>query len=171
MIENLEVIEAQIERMESHVCSEKTIAIRKRTLSNDTTAHYRQCMECGRAPGAVKKPTQGICDDFDENLKDQRWRDLARLKEIRKEMQRAIDSDAWHSAYIEYRKTQAWRDKKNLVMKRSRGLCEGCGIKSAEVVHHITYDHVGHVEPEGEFLFELLAVCISCHSRIHKKKV
>ena len=171
MIENLEVIDAQIERMESHVCSDVTMVIRKRILSDGRESHCRQCKECGRATNAIKKPTQGICADFDVNLYKHHWKDLARLREVRNEMHRAIDSDAWQSAYIEYRKTQAWRDKRALVMKRANGICEGCGIKSAEVVHHITYDHVGHEHKEGEFLFELLAVCTSCHSRIHKKKV
>ncbi len=171
VIENLEVIDAQIERMKSHKCGPTTMVTRKRILSDGRESHYSQCKECGRTKGAVKKPRIGICADFDENLKDQRWKDLARLKETRKEMQRAIDSDAWHSAYIEYLKSEAWRIKRKLVMRRAGGVCEGCGINPADQVHHTTYDHVGHVEPEGEFLFELLAVCTSCHSRIHKKKV
>ena len=38
------------------------------------------------------------------------------------------------------------------------------GKAKAAQAHHVTYDHFG-----SEFLFELLAVCEPCHTRIHSK--
>ena len=40
-------------------------------------------------------------------------------------------------------------------------MCEGCGVRRAAQVHHLTYEHVG-----DELLFELVAVCGQCHDRI-----
>jgi 5-methylcytosine-specific restriction endonuclease McrA len=42
-------------------------------------------------------------------------------------------------------------------------MCEGCGDEKAQEVHHKTYKNVG-----DEFLFELVALCNTCHDRYHK---
>jgi len=57
-----------------------------------------------------------------------------------------------------------WRDKRVLVLKRACGMCEGCGQARAREVHHKTYQHLG-----AEFLFELVALCVECHRRIHSE--
>jgi len=86
-------------------------------------------------------------------------------------MEKSVGKDDWWSGYSEYLKTQSWRQKRKLVFERAGGICEGCGINPPNEAHHTTYDHVGHRDKEGEFLFELLALCTSCHNRVHKKKV
>lgn len=55
------------------------------------------------------------------------------------------------------------KDKDDVVMTRDQYQCKGCGHKQAEDVHHLTYDHIF-----DELLFELIAVCRDCHTRIHK---
>ena len=171
-IEALEDIDAQIEEVESHECLEESIFVTVRVISNGTTTYYRQCSDCGKTHGAVKKPANdSMLQIFDSNIYDRRRKALAQMKEIRTQMGRAIEKDDWWSGYTEYLKSESWRIKRKLVMRRAGGFCEGCGINPADQVHHTSYDHVGHQDKEGEFLFELLAVCTSCHSRIHKKKV
>jgi hypothetical protein len=51
-------------------------------------------------------------------------------------------------------------------MGRANNLCEGCGRRRAAQVHHLTYDHVF-----DEFLWELIAICDECHSRVHDRDV
>lgn len=67
-------------------------------------------------------------------------------------------------AYAAYLVTPEWRERARLVMERANYLCEGCRKSRATEVHHITYDHVC-----AEFLWELYAVCGSCHARFHGK--
>lgn len=66
--------------------------------------------------------------------------------------------------YAAYLKTPAWRERRALVMKRAKNVCEGCGQAKATEVHHLTYAHIGK-----EFLFELVALCGACHDRWHKQ--
>lgn len=69
---------------------------------------------------------------------------------------------AWWSRYSEYLKSPEWKARRDLVIQRCNGRCEGCGIMPVEHVHHLTYSHVG-----AEFLFELRGLCEKCHDRIH----
>lgn len=51
------------------------------------------------------------------------------------------------------------------MLTRDNYLCQGCRVRRATQVHHLTYDHVGN-----EFLFELVAICETCHTRLHDKQ-
>jgi 5-methylcytosine-specific restriction endonuclease McrA len=64
--------------------------------------------------------------------------------------------------YHEYLQTDAWAERRNLVLIRANCLCEGCRKAAAEQVHHLTYEHVGNA-----FLWELVAICRACHERFH----
>ena len=70
----------------------------------------------------------------------------------------------WQPAFAAHLTTVEWMERRRLVLIRARGLCEGCRHRKATTVHHLTYEHVG-----AEFLFELVAVCRSCHNRLHPK--
>ena len=65
--------------------------------------------------------------------------------------------------YAEYLESPEWRDKRRLVMFRAAGICEGCRLKPATQVHHLTYQNIGE-----EFLWQLVAVCRDCHERYHE---
>ena len=67
--------------------------------------------------------------------------------------------------YDRYFRSDKWRDLRELVLQRAGGICEGCGRRRAIQVHHLTYQHAG-----AEFLWELRAICGSCHKRIHEIK-
>jgi 5-methylcytosine-specific restriction endonuclease McrA len=66
--------------------------------------------------------------------------------------------------YHEYLQTDAWQERRRLVLRRAGGICEGCRKARAVEVHHLTYQHIGH-----EFLWELVAICRACHERYHEK--
>lgn len=65
----------------------------------------------------------------------------------------------WYRAYLS---SSDWALKRDAVMERAEGLCEGCRARPATEIHHLSYDHVG-----DEFLWELAAVCRPCHDRWH----
>lgn len=67
--------------------------------------------------------------------------------------------------YARYLLSPEWRRRRDLVMKRAGGMCEGCGVAKAAQVHHLTYCRIYE-----EMLFDLVAICVACHERIHKDK-
>lgn len=73
-------------------------------------------------------------------------------------------SDFW-AYYNEYLKTQAWQDKRNAVLKRDNYICQGCLKNKAIHVHHTTYDNI-----YDELLFQLISLCIDCHSKLYPDK-
>jgi len=77
---------------------------------------------------------------------------------------RAEEKRRWRTWYDGYLTTDAWRRRREKVLERAGGVCEGCGERRAVQVHHRTYAHVG-----DEFLFELVALCTPCHKRLHGK--
>jgi hypothetical protein len=68
----------------------------------------------------------------------------------------------WPRLYADYLKSEEWALRRDLVMQRAGGLCEGCRLKTASEVHHLTYEHATQ-----EFLFDLVALCGDCHDRLH----
>lgn len=75
---------------------------------------------------------------------------------------KTLSDPLWHNRYRAYLKTDAWAKKRDFVLERARGVCEGCGTARATTVHHLTYEHAG-----DEFLWELRAVCEACHDKAH----
>lgn len=66
--------------------------------------------------------------------------------------------------YADYLNSAEWRERRDAVMDRCDGICEGCRKQSASDVHHLTYKHIGN-----EFLFELVGLCRDCHTRWHEQ--
>lgn len=75
------------------------------------------------------------------------------------------DKRAWHEWYRRYLLSSDWQMRREAVMQRAGGFCEGCRAHTATQVHHLTYDHVGY-----ELLWELVAVCSDCHKRVHSQR-
>lgn len=65
--------------------------------------------------------------------------------------------------YHEYLKTENWKVKRDLVLKRDKHICQGCLTNEATEVHHLTYENIFN-----EFVFELISLCNNCHLLIHK---
>ena len=70
------------------------------------------------------------------------------------------DWDKWYPHYLD---SPEWKQLRRQVLVRANGRCEKCGALASEV-HHKTYVHVGN-----EALEDLVALCSSCHRKIHKK--
>lgn len=92
--------------------------------------------------------------------------------------QRAVEEAAredrrrqWWQNYNAYLLSPTWRNKRDLVLKRAAGTCEGCGAQRAAQVHHLRYPQDCRPgSPEWiarEKLFDLRAVCTACHDDIH----
>ena len=62
-----------------------------------------------------------------------------------------------------YYRSSAWHRRRQQVTARAQGVCEYCRYRPVANVHHRTYAHFRH-EP----LSDLMAVCRTCHRRIHR---
>jgi 5-methylcytosine-specific restriction endonuclease McrA len=69
----------------------------------------------------------------------------------------------WYASYLQ---SNAWLDRRDKVLDRAKGLCEGCRERPAQEVHHLSYDNVG-----AELLYQLVALCKGCHGIAHAGKV
>lgn len=158
-------------------CRHPNTEIRWRIRRNGVGCWSVQCLHCGRELRQVAKssPEVRLIADrvpFDEDLADQITAEFKRESEQRaaewqaeqdaKKQSQQKDSVEWWKWYNGYLKTPQWQQKRELIMLRANGLCEGCGQRKATQVHHKTYDHVGN-----ELLFELVAVCFECHHILH----
>ena len=65
-------------------------------------------------------------------------------------------------SYKEYLKSDAWKIKRDKVIKRANSWCEICKVKRAWQVHHKTYKRIFR-----ERLSDLIATCETCHKAEH----
>ncbi len=78
---------------------------------------------------------------------------------------RIDNHNQWWENYSAYLKTDQWKHKRQQVLERENFLCQGCHYAKAVHVHHTTYDNLG-----DELLFQLVALCVQCHSKLHPEK-
>lgn len=151
--------------------------VRSKTFADGRPQFCYQCIDCGKLIGkwlakgspAVLQLTERI--PFDEaaleaynERRNAMYQDRFFAKH-REYQQAAETADAQRKQeYNDYLKTPAWRNRRELVLKRANNICEGCGKNRATEVHHMTYDHI-----RNEFLWELVAICRPCHERFHDK--
>ena len=158
---------------DKYSCDHVSTDLRIRTISGGGIQRVKQCLRCGRAASqpmgleeAVEISGRSEFPAFDEVLKDS-WekaydnesRSIIGSYDNKKEFQRA----EFFKEYEKYLSSKEWRIKREKVLKRANGLCEGCGESEAEEVHHLSYKNVGK-----EFLFELVAICTYCHEALHE---
>jgi hypothetical protein len=150
-------------------CTHEDTALRKRTVRGGAIQYVYQCLKCGEpqnqalakakaleANGGVEPPA------FDIERKDA-WN--AKRDKDAEEIKERFSRGAFFESYDAYLKSPEWAKKRQLVLRRAQGVCEGCGQAEPTEVHHKTYEHVTQ-----EFLFELVALCHVCHERIHDDK-
>jgi 5-methylcytosine-specific restriction endonuclease McrA len=75
------------------------------------------------------------------------------------------DAGFWER-YRVYMESAEWEAKRRRVLGRAHYVCEGCGQRKAEHVHHLDYSNFGN-----EFLWQLVAVCQECHERAHGRRI
>lgn len=126
-----------------------------------------QCLSCGELIGGALKQN-GQSDALPEKdgdleivwrkRREQAWTEILRRHwHLQNEK-----SSEWWRAYSAYLASPEWAAKKAKVLRRSAGRCEGCGEAQPTQAHHLTYANVF-----DEFLFDLVALCESCHTRLH----
>jgi 5-methylcytosine-specific restriction endonuclease McrA len=148
-------------------CEHKATDTRVRTKSNGVRVVVRQCLRCGGAVGTIQKRyiTLAGIPEWDEEL-PKRWQsevdEFYRRRAAQYEANRQKQNEEWWAAYDRYLLTPEWRAKRTAVLARVKGVCEGCGLRPPVQVHHTTYEHVGF-----EMLWELKAVCMTCHRQLH----
>jgi 5-methylcytosine-specific restriction endonuclease McrA len=147
-------------------CDHDLTDLRRRIIRGGAVQYVNQCLNCGESQNQPVAKAKALAESdgiepapFDESLK-------ARFKQLRDDSAKSImdqfDRNAFLTEYSPYLNSDAWAKRRSLVMQRTQGLCEGCRETRASEVHHLTYEHVGN-----EFLFELVALCMACHERLH----
>jgi hypothetical protein len=138
--------------------------------SNGARNFYMQCSRCGEC---VRHLRGSDLHDDDKRLalprddeKRRRWYEERRnyLSALYEARTIAIEADRRRN-YDQYMKSPEWRERRSQVLQRCKGICEGCGKNHAVQVHHLTYERLG-----DEMLFDLVAVCLHCHERLHPWK-
>ena len=146
-----------------HICDPGVAELRRMETDGGSVQYKLQCTVCGKPGNAIAhdkltKAQRENAPPYNRSLRDQFYQEQVRQRRQR----RMAGTDAWLEWYTQYLKSDVWRDKRHLVHRRAGGRCEACGVATSTNVHHLTYANVG-----AEPLFDLVAVCQSCHDEIH----
>ena len=148
-------------------CEHAVTQLTLRRIRGGGIQYVQQCLRCGGSVGSAvpHAKVQTLPPEWDEPLHDrwiverQRWYESER-QAIFDGRERELNSR--RSRYEAYLETSQWKQKRAAVLQRERFICQGCASNRACDVHHLTYDHLGK-----ELLFELVALCRSCHDVAH----
>jgi 5-methylcytosine-specific restriction endonuclease McrA len=120
-------------------------------------------------PATSAKVRGQVLESWDVALAD-RWQQKLRAYWERRNQaykDRQVQANAeWWRRYNDHLASDRWRELRRLVMARCHGTCEGCGERPAVQIHHLTYERLGN-----EMLFDLVAVCMTCHETIHNRPI
>lgn len=152
-----------------YVCQHEVTSPRLKAYDRGGVRALRQCLQCGQKVGNFV-PVAGVTEQWDEELELRISNDYENARATWDQARRMalesaghIASREWWEAYTAYLRTAVWALKRELVMERSGGVCESCGQRRAEHVHHRKYPEVFGLEP----LWDLAAVCVPCHKIFH----
>jgi hypothetical protein len=156
-----------------HECKHPTTQICYQITQSDQTRYRVQCVECGEtrpiAKSKLKRPDLAIpLKKFD--VSPWEYRRQKAEPELKKNLLKWLNilmtrANKRQIQYENYLQSPQWKIKRAKVLKRANGTCEGCGENKAVEVHHLTYDRI-----YNEMLFDLVAVCKSCHDQLHPWK-
>lgn len=145
-------------------CDHAGAELRRLIQADGRTVAVRQCLKCGANCGAVKKGGIAVHElkEFDRSIRDDySAKRTAAWEQQRLDRQREFD--AWYAAYL---RSPKWYHIRERVLQRDKYMCQGCHIKRATQVHHLTYERVGR-----ELMFDLASICDDCHGVAHPDKV
>lgn len=161
-------------RQEGDCCNKPDLVMVKHTIRDGRTQIKKQCYNCGviQGPCYPFKTIENIEDltsssrKFQDHLNEKRseeFRDMKKkvLKKFEEKYGVPTDKEGPLLDYAEYLTSPEWKEKRKLVMERDRYHCQSCLADDATEVHHLSYKHLFN-EP----LFDLVAVCRSCHQSI-----
>lgn len=161
-------LEAELNRHhKSRECGHAHSEIRRAVVGGGQIQFKRQCVSCGEPVGSAiahalaPKEAPAYDTEIVERRKTEylAQREEILLKHLRR--QKAKQGAYWDD-YSKYLASPQWAAKRDLVLKRANYICEGCLENPASQVHHLSYKNKFR-----EFLFELVAVCMDCHKRLH----
>lgn len=92
-------------------------------------------------------------------LRVRRGRSVTQASPVLTTIDGVRDMAADRAAYSAYLGSETWRLRRARLIKAT---CEKCGRGGDLVLHHKTYEHVGHERP-----WELATLCPGCHSKLH----
>lgn len=142
-------------------CDHLEKKLRQKKTTNGSIQVKFQCLECGRSVGdSISRSRVEFPDDlelWDVELLECWYR--------KGQMASEAETEKWWVGYNAYLRSDEWRQKHLLVLKRDQHLCQSCRLNRATQVHHLTYKHAFN-EP----LFDLVAVCNECHDLLHQDK-
>lgn len=149
-------------------CRQPFLIVAIMRLDHDSYMLYHQCLTCG---GAVKtKPLKA--NDYLEQLRCEfnqerfdGWKSerKAESNQIYENLRHANYKNTRGYRYHTYLRSDEWKAKRLLVLRRANHLCEICHNENASDIHHLTYENLCH-EP----LEDLLALCRMCHFNLHR---
>ena len=148
-------------------CTHPASEVRRKTATNGAIMVGRQCTSCGSVVGPWLKKTRENANApaWDEHLQDAWW-ERAKLviegKRAEADQERSAEHRAWLLEHDAYLRTPEWADLRAKVIRREKGLCQGCMEVRGTEVHHMTY-----VRWKRELLTDLVLYCRSCHERYH----
>ena len=165
--------------VEKYRCDCINYHLTKHKCKDGRYQYKNQCLNCYSTVGSqIAKRLCGNTDCLPEYDKESREKVLKNQhceyekiqQKLNKSKEKSLneyehDREQFLEKYIEYLKTDSWKQKRLRVLERSNGFCEGCLVKKATQVHHKTYRNVG-----DEFLFQLVAICNDCHEKFHDEK-
>jgi hypothetical protein len=77
--------------------------------------------------------------------------------------------DDWHDfedltgvVYPDYLESDAWQERRQIMLERSGNECERCGSERRLEIHHLTYKRLG-----SEWMSDLSVLCRNCHASEH----
>lgn len=142
--------------------------LRRYECSNGAVQFKRQCTLCGESSPAIahkdlSDAERANAPRFDPDLRNRIYEVARQRWQMQHDREQSQFSSRWWAWYDQYRTTAYWAERRRLVLERAGGRCEACGKERACIAHHLTYANVGQ-EP----LYDLVAVCESCHADLHK---
>jgi 5-methylcytosine-specific restriction endonuclease McrA len=161
-------LEAEYRAWLDSKCRHPEQALRKVKPANASWMYRNQCVTCGRPNGQwVKKSlisdVEAVAEAPLDQLAQYEQRRNLELKRItQKHLE--IQDGRGNAEYSAYLKSPIWKAKREKILLRAKGVCEGCGENAASQVHHLSYRHI-----YNEFLWELVAICDGCHDRVHRE--
>lgn len=153
-------------------CSHERIVRCKRELADGRVQVGEYCGDCGynwRARAPVDPYEHERLPWYDTSLQDawiEQQNELEQQQRAERDAEKAERNAEWWRRYNVYLQSDAWKRRRRLALERAQFRCEAmlqCDGARATQVHHTSYKHLGQ-EP----LFELRAVCTSCHDAITK---
>lgn len=160
-----------------YACAHEHREVRYSVAANGVRQYREQCTACGDLSQFLKHSdrrvmSMGVPVEVDFALTEA-YRQMVRMEaqrriteeNVRQMMARLQERDEeetrWWAEYNQYLQSGDWQARRRMVLERDGYLCQSCRMNKASQAHHLTYDH-GFDAP----LFDLIAVCVSCHERI-----